>query len=432
MRALRRISGNWCVRSNCRASPAKTGGSVEHQRAFGRKRRFGAVRDYAAAALKPSTQPSHASHERTATEAIFRAGPLTQKLKAMHARLRQQHPAVDRVSFIHYDAKTDQLTTFVDSTEAGRPLLSYQCALATVPSLAALVHEPRIRIINDIASELQGERPHSAYLNEQGYRSSLTFPVVAHGRLLGFVFFDSRQLAAFADPANGELDVFGQLISLMLTEELLTIEMLANSIELARDFARLRDVETAAHLDRTARFAQLIARQVAPLRGFDDEFVEYVFLFAPLHDIGKVGIPDSILLKPGRLDEFERETMNTHVLLGTQMIDRLIVHFNLGDLPNLQMLRNIVGAHHERLDGTGYPNGLSAAQIPLEARIVATADIFDALTNPRSYKQPWSVDDSYTELLRLVPNWLDEQCVASLLAHRREVEDIIGRFPERA
>jgi HD-GYP domain-containing protein (c-di-GMP phosphodiesterase class II) len=368
--------------------------------------------------------------DRSTVEAIFRAGSLSVKLKAIHARLRLRHAMVDRISFIHYDAKTDQLKTFIHSTEVGRPLVGYQCKLAAVPSLASLASNPRPRVIDDIAAKFSATSPHTAYVVEQGYQSSLTFPVLAHNRLLGFLFFDSQQRAAFSQDVAEDLEVFGQLVALMVTEELWSIEMLANSIQLARDFARLRDVETAAHLDRTARYSRLIARELALRHGLDDEFVEYVFLFAPLHDIGKVGIPDSILLKPGRLDEAERQAMNGHVLLGSQMIDRLIGDFGLGDLPNLQLLRNIVASHHEHLDGTGYPAGLKGAEIPLEARIVATADIFDALTNPRSYKRPWTLDEAFAELRRLVPFWLDAECVATLEASRGEVEEIFCRFPE--
>lgn len=369
--------------------------------------------------------------DQSAVEVIFRRGSLSAKLRAMHQRLRLRHGDVERIAFAHYDAKTDLLKTFIHSTEVGSPLVAYQSTLQEVSSLVALCRDGKPRVIDDIGAEFsRSSSPHTAYLLGQGYRSSLTFPVMAHGRLLGFLFFDSTRVGVFSGGLRDELEVFGQLVALMVIEELWSIEMLANSIQLARDFARLRDVETAAHLDRTARYARLIARELAGRCGHDDEFVEYVFLFAPLHDIGKVGISDDLLLKPGRLTQEERERMNLHVELGLQLIERIIADFDLGEVPNLQLLRNIVGGHHERLDGSGYPRGLRGNEISLEARVVGAADIFDALTNPRSYKKPWSIDEAFAELDRLRDHWLDARCVDALLRHRAEVESIQHRFPE--
>lgn len=126
---------------------------------------------------------------------------------------------------------------------------------------------------------------------------------------------------------------------------------------------------------------------MAPVYGQTGEFVANVHRFAPLHDIGKISIPDSILLKPGRLDASERKIMETHVEKGVNVIDRMISDFGLHELPESSILKNIVRCHHEYLDGSGYPAGLGGEAIPLEARIVTVADIFDALTFRRPYKK---------------------------------------------
>jgi HD-GYP domain-containing protein (c-di-GMP phosphodiesterase class II) len=105
-------------------------------------------------------------------------------------------------------------------------------------------------------------------------------------------------------------------------------------------------------------------------------------------------------------------------------------NFHLGSFPFIEMLRAVVEMHHEALDGSGYPRGLREAQIPIEARIVAVADVFDALSSRRRYKKPWSNARAFTELLALSPAKLDHDCVAALMARRSEVERIQRRFPE--
>jgi HD-GYP domain-containing protein (c-di-GMP phosphodiesterase class II) len=154
-----------------------------------------------------------------------------------------------------------------------------------------------------------------------------------------------------------------------------------------------------------------------------------VFLFSPLHDIGKIGIPDSILLKPGLLDMNEREIMKTHTGKGRQVIDRMLIDFAI-ESEYVSILRNIAEHHHETLDGKGYPQGLSGDQIPMESRIVAVADVFDALTSCRPYKEAWSIDDAIGELRKLAGNKLDPDCVEALIGNRSQLEQIRNQFKE--
>ncbi|KFZ39131.1 chemotaxis protein CheY [Shewanella mangrovi] len=147
--------------------------------------------------------------------------------------------------------------------------------------------------------------------------------------------------------------------------------------------AEYKDNETGTHVIRVSHFSKLLAQDA----GLPDSFCDIIYNAAPMHDIGKIGTPDAILRKPGKLDGDEWKIMQLHVNIGAEII---------GEHPDplLQMSRRIALYHHERWDGGGYPEGLRAEQIPIEARIVAIADVFDALTSVRPYKKAWPVADA--------------------------------------
>ena len=142
-----------------------------------------------------------------------------------------------------------------------------------------------------------------------------------------------------------------------------------------------RDNETGMHVLRVGRCSYELARAA----GYPEKFAEMLEIASPMHDVGKIGIPDNILLKPGKLDTDEWEIMKSHSQIGADII---------GDDPSelLQMARIIALTHHEKWDGTGYPKGLAGERIPIEGRITAICDVFDALTSERPYKKPWTTE----------------------------------------
>ena len=204
-------------------------------------------------------------------------------------------------------------------------------------------------------------------------------------------------------------------------------ELLRSAVGLAADLTRLRDADTGRHLERVSTYARLIARALPPADGLDDDFVADLSILALLHDVGKVAIPDSILLKQGVFDTGEFEIMKGHVTSGVAVVDELIRDFDLGGSAPASMLRAIVRSHHEALDGSGYPDGLKAGAIPLEARIVAVADVFDALTTDRPYKRSWSRDEAFAYLAERKGTRFDAACVAALEGQASEVDAIRPR-----
>jgi putative two-component system response regulator len=187
-----------------------------------------------------------------------------------------------------------------------------------------------------------------------------------------------------------------------------TLELQERSIELEETrmetiyrlgrAAEFRDNDTGMHVVRMSRFSQIIAQ------GFnlDDKECELILNASPMHDVGKIGIPDRVLLKPGKLDAEEWEIMKTHSAIGAQILSR-------GKHKLTNMAKTIALCHHEKWDGSGYPNGISGSSIPLTARIVSIADCFDALTSQRPYKAAWSVEDTVKEMDRVTGTSFDPE-----------------------
>lgn len=344
--------------------------------------------------------------------------------------LLERYPALERVACVLYDQSTDILRTFISSTRSGHSLDAYESRLADSPSLSALARQGRERVIDNLAEQLSPDSEHSRWLLGQGYQASYTIPMFHGGDLLGFVFFDASA-SLFDTRVCEELSLHADLITMAVASEMTSVHLLLATVKVATDFARLRDFETGRHLDRMAYFSRLIARHVATHYGLDDDFVEHIFLYAPLHDIGKVGVPDRILLKQGKLTDAEREIMQTHVEKGVEILDKVIDDHQLASLVDCRMMRNIVACHHELLDGSGYPNHLQGEQIPVEARIVTVADIFDALTCMRPYKSAWDRDAALDELQAMAEQGkLDRHCVAALCGQREEAARILAAYSD--
>lgn len=160
--------------------------------------------------------------------------------------------------------------------------------------------------------------------------------------------------------------------------------------------AESRDNETGAHLERMREYCKMLAQQMSRLERYrrliDDDFIEAIYAASPLHDIGKVGIPDHILLKAGKLDLAEWEIMKTHAIIGGSTL-RAVDEQHPGNIL-IRMGIDIAEGHHEKWDGSGYPQGLRGESIPIAARILALGDVYDALTSKRCYKQAFSHEDA--------------------------------------
>lgn len=365
------------------------------------------------------------------TRYINKSDNLTQRLEDLHNSILERFPGIARIACALYDEQTDLLKTFIHSTHEGHAIVRYEYPLSKSTSLNELRQTNECRVIEEMDGTIQEGSEHSNWLLNQQYRSSFTVPMTNGAHFIGFIFIDSKESTYFSDAIQRDLYLFCNMISLSISMEISVAKSLISTAKAVRDFAHLRDFETGKHLTRMAQFARLIATSVREHYRLSDETVEHIFLFASLHDIGKIGIPDSILLKPGRLNPQEYEVMKGHVTKGVDIITKVLDDYQLSYRDDSNIMLNIVAYHHELLDGTGYPNGLKADEIPVEARIVSVADIFDALTSTRPYKTPWLIDDALEELERMANNGkLDKHCVAALRKHRAKAEEIVKRYTE--
>lgn len=195
-----------------------------------------------------------------------------------------------------------------------------------------------------------------------------------------------------------------------------------NQLEIINCLARAgeyKDNETGMHVIRMSHYSRLLAEAI----GADEEWCELLFTAAPMHDIGKIGTPDAVLLKPSRLDEDEWEEMQRHVEYGYEILGK-------HDSPLLNLAREVVIAHHEKWDGSGYPKGISGEQIPLSARIVAIADVFDALTSERPYKRAWSIPEACALLTKESGTHFDPKLVPVFISLIPAIKKIMARYSD--
>ncbi len=214
-----------------------------------------------------------------------------------------------------------------------------------------------------------------------------------------------------------------------LQNEQLGVEVLARTLEIRQReeevahrllvAAGYRDQETGAHVKRIGLYSEAIAKTM----GLSPAMAEDIRLAAPMHDIGKIAIPDRVLLKPGRLDDDEFVIMQTHAEVGAKMLEGSAI-------PMLQMACRVACCHHEKWDGSGYPRGLVGRNIPQDARIVCVADVFDAMINKRVYKPPISEKETCHFIRSKSGLFFDPEVVTAFFDIYHEIQAIRARIPE--
>lgn len=353
------------------------------------------------------------------------------RLEHLYRVLREHYEGVHRFALALYDEADQTVSSFIYESDDGSPLVGYSQPLENAPSLSLLAREQAVRVVEDmrIFRSDDDQKPHSEALLSSGLRASFTMALRYNGRLLGFLFLNSRQIGYFGPEKQAYCNLWAHLIEQLLVRERVEVDRIQSLIRFATDISGRRSVETDGHVKRMAQFSRLIARGLQGSHQLSDDYIEYITLFAPMHDIGKVAISDAILHKPDSLTADEYEEMRRHVGIGQDIVDNAIQEFSLGGMEHTDMLRHIVLLHHEKMNGSGYMGCEGEAEIPLEARIVAVADILDALLSRRSYKDAWPLEKTLQELARMADHELDRACVQVILDNPEKIQQIRQRYP---
>lgn len=308
-------------------------------------------------------------------------------------------------------------------------LTGYQTSISET-SLQKVLESRAPRVINDLEDYLKNKKvkKYNQILLEEGIRSSITFPLIKNDVPIGIIFFSSDKKNVYNSDHVGFLNVLADSLMLSLEEEVLMDDIVVGSTLALATLTEERDADTGSHLSRMQKYSKLIAEILLKDKVYTDtvniEFITAIERFSPLHDIGKVAIPDSILLKPGKLTADEFETMKTHTVYGASVLKLADENVKKYGRSVFSMGIEIAESHHEKWDGSGYPYGKAGQEIPLSARIVALADVFDALTTKRPYKNAFTFDIALNIVTESSGSHFDPVIIESFLKHIDSVKSL--------
>ena len=264
--------------------------------------------------------------------------------------------------------------------------------------------------------------------------SVLVLPVISNKGPVGVFDFGNRDAGTFGPQEVGMCTMLVDQMAYSLENIRLVQELQHSRDAVIRGMALLsemKDSHISGHLNRICEMSRYLADKLEPRPAYPEvtpDFVQLIERASALHDVGKVGIPDSILLKPGKLTAPEFEVMKSHSLLGGELLEGLMKDF--GEYDMITMGAEVARAHHEWWDGSGYPSGLQGKEIPLSARIVAVCDVYDALTSRRVYKDAWSQEDTLKVLRDGAGTQFDPELVEIFLSRPKDLQKIREKYPD--
>ncbi len=302
-------------------------------------------------------------------------------------------------------------------------------------TLGAVATRGEGRIIDDLSAHYREVHQSEAtrLLLREGVQSSITIPLVFRKNCIGFLFLSSYRKNHFTPEDMREVNRIVQIHKQALYYQYLLQQVIAETSEAFVHLMEKKDNETSLHILRMARYSHIVAKAYHKINPgeLSPRFLREILWFAPLHDVGKIGIPDAILLKPDRLTPEEFQTMQGHVMMGETVIQRMNRGMNrMVDMSLLDTAVDIIGSHHEKVDGSGYPRGLQGTEIPLAGRIVAAADVFDALTTRRPYKDAWTVERALGVMREDTGSHFCPQVMEAFEAALPEILDVYEKYKE--
>ncbi|MGE4357891.1 MAG: HD domain-containing phosphohydrolase [Candidatus Omnitrophota bacterium] len=304
----------------------------------------------------------------------------------------------------------------------------------TGTELEKIIQATSPRVINNLEVYLEKNPSHSwpVRLFGDDMGAVVIMPLRVREKGAGLIFFYHSQINAYNQTHIDFLRFVSTHISTVFEKSFLMRELALTTVMGLANLAEKRDLETGQHIKRIKYYSRALAVELATnslyREEIDEEFIQNIYDFSPLHDIGKVGISDAILRKPGRLTPQEFEEMKKHTVIGKEILEAIEENLQKKGFSFFKMGIEIVYSHQEKFDGSGYPLGLKGKEIPLSARVVSVCDVFDACSLERIYKEAYSLEDSYRIVAEGRGTHFDPVIVDAFINIRDKVEDIYHRF----
>ena len=287
------------------------------------------------------------------------------------------------------------------------------------------------RVVDNLAN--LALNPRTLFLLSKGHRSSFSYPLIFKGKAIGMVFFNASERGFFATRSiQKDMLYLSTVIHSLMVRQFEKKQFIDISLAIALDIGHAKDPETKGHLNRMERYSSKLAYLLSDNKEINHEFIRRIESYAAFHDIGKYKIPDDILFSRAIYTLEERECMNQHCAHGVDIINDVLGYFpiNMRYVEEYRFLKNIILHHHEHFDGNGYPMGLKADAIPLEARIVMVADVFDALLSKRLYKPAWNIDDVIAYMKDNSGTMFDPACIHALISNLPDFIEIYETYAD--
>ncbi|MFI5343087.1 MAG: HD domain-containing phosphohydrolase [Chlamydiales bacterium] len=358
---------------------------------------------------------------------LNKTSSLSDKIRFIHSVVRDCCDYVDRIAVAIYDSKSDILETFVYSSDEENPLTHYQATLAKASSLQQIAQSGQARLVNDLNVFDGGKNEHTKRIKDQGFKSSYTLPIYHNGLFLGFVFFNSYGRNSFPTETFHVLDLFGHLISSLVTSELTKIRMMVATIQTVRKVTTSPAIKVN-DANRFSHYVLLIAQGLSQKYGFDDQFIESIFFYSSMPDIVSSSLP---LIPPNKAKLYTKEkyeVMKQNILAGQEIVDAILKEFGTDILHQVGMLSDMGEYQHIRLINSIEDHGQHVESIPIEARLFSVAYIFDALTSQKDYKVTWSNEEAFGILQQLAEFKVDKDCVLAIIQNVGKIKAIQERF----
>lgn len=301
-------------------------------------------------------------------------------------------------------------------------------------SIKHVVESGEPRVINDLGS-YNSDKPISEYnriIMASGIKSSITLPLISNSKPLGVIFFSSTKNNVYTEEHIQFLKVIAQSITISFDKNIFVDNLLYSSLLAMAKLAEARDEDTGEHLERMQKYSKLIAKLLYEdslyMNEIDLHYIDDIERFSPMHDIGKVGVKDGILLKPAKLTEQEFNEMKQHTVFGGKVLRAAEENIMKSGISIFRIGIEIAEGHHEKWDGSGYPKKISGQQIPLSARIVAVADVLDALTSSRPYKKAFPFEESFNYIIEGAGKHFDPEIIRVISRNKHKIYRLYKSF----